>query len=279
MKVLITGGKGLVGRNLYEKLEKNFEVIAPGKDRLNVEEKEKVITTIKEINPEIIIHCAAYTDVDGCEINIKKAYITNAIGTYNISLASSEINCFLIYISTDFVFDGKKKNPYSEFDIPSPLSIYGKTKLAGEYYVSHLVRKFLIIRTSKIFGKNGRNFASRFPFLLKEKKEFHLTTDIVNSPTYVEDLVNAIEFLIKNQAYGIVNICNKGECSWFEFGRKLIEITGEKNVKIFPVSFSEFKGKKAPRPPYSALDTTFLETLGFKMPEWEVSLKKFIFSL
>lgn len=279
MKILITGGKGLVGKNLYEKLKEKFGVIALGKEELNVEEKEKVIKTIKEINPEIVIHCAAYTDVDGCETNIKKAYLTNAVGTYNISLISSDINCYLIYISTDFVFDGEKKTPYSEFDLPSPLSIYGKTKLAGEYYVSHLTKKFLIIRTSKIFGKNGKNFASRFPILLKEKKKFYLTTDIVNSPTYVKDLVNAIEFLIKKQVYGIINICNKGKCSWFEFGKKLIEITRKKDVEIFPVSFYEFKRKKALRPAYSVLDTTLLETFGIKMPEWEYSLKKFIFSL
>lgn len=279
MKILITGGKGFLGKFLTEKLKGEYEVFAYGREELNIEEREKVIKVVRDINPEIVIHSAAYTDVDGCEVNKKRAYLTNGIGTYNISIAASEINCYLIYISTDFVFDGSKKNPYSEFDSPSPLSTYGKTKLAGEYFVSHLLDKFLIIRTSKVFGKGGKNFASRFPFLLEEKKVFSLTADIINSPTYVEDLVSAIEFLIKNQIYGIVNVCNKGSCSWYDYGKKVIELLGKKDVKVIPVSFSDFKDKKAPRPAYSVLDTTFLESLGFKMSEWEFSLREFLKSV
>ncbi len=276
MKILITGGKGLVGKNLEEKLKEKFNVFAFGKNELNVEEKEKVIDKVNEIKPDIVIHCAAFSNVDGCEVEREKAYKINSFGTQNIAIACEEIKSKLIYISTDFVFDGKKGTPYSEIDMPNPINHYGKTKLLGEYYVSHILRNFIIIRTSRIFGKYGKNFASRFPLLLKEKKEFYLTTDVISCPTYVEDLVRAIEFLIKNDFRGIINVCNKGECSWFEFGKKVIELVQKNGVKIIPVKFSDYNEKKALRPHYSILNTDLLETLGFKMPEWECSLKEFI---
>jgi len=276
MKILITGGKGFVGKNLEEKLKEKFSVFALGKDELNVEEKEKVINKINEIKPDIIIHCAAFSNVDGCEVEKEKAYRINSLGTQNIAIACGEIKSKLIYISTDFVFDGKKETPYSEIDIPSPINHYGKTKLLGEYYVSHILSNFTIIRTSRIFGKYGKNFASRFPLLLKEKKEFYLTTDVVSCPTSVKDLVNAIELLIENDFCGIINVCNKGSCSWFEFGKKVIELVQKDGVKIIPVKFSDYSEKKALRPHYSVLNTDLLETLGFKMPEWEYSLKEFV---
>ena len=276
MKILITGGKGLVGKNLEEKLKEKFNVFAFGKDEFNVEEKEKIINKINEIKPDITIHCAAFSNVDRCEVEREKAYRINSIGTQNVAIACREIKSKMIYISTDFVFDGKKETPYSEIDIPSPINHYGKTKLLGEYYVSHILSNFIIIRTSRIFGKWGKNFASRFPLLLKEKKEFYLTTDIISCPTSVKDLVRAIEFLIKNDFLGIINVCNKEGCSWFEFGKKVIELVQKDGVKIIPVKFSNYSEKKALRPHYSVLNTDLLETVGFKMPEWEYSLKEFV---
>ena len=276
MKILITGGKGFVGKNLEEKLKEKFNVFALGKDEFNVEEKEKVINKINEIKPDITIHCAALSNVDRCEVEREKAYRINSIGTQNVAIACREIKSKMIYISTDFVFDGKKETPYSEIDIPSPINHYGKTKLLGEYYVSHILNNFIIVRTSRIFGKWGKNFASRFPLLLKEREEFYLTTDIVNCPTFVKDLVKAIEFLIKNDFLGIINVCNKGSCSWFEFGKKVIELVQKDGVKIIPVKFSNYSEKKALRPHYSVLNTDLLETVGFKMPEWEYSLKEFV---
>jgi len=276
MKILITGGKGFVGKNLEEKLKEKFNVFALGKDEFNVEEKEKIINKINEIKPDITIHCAALSNVDRCEVEREKAYRINSIGTQNVAIACRETKSKMIYISTDFVFDGKKETPYSEIDIPSPINHYGKTKLLGEYYVSHILNNFIIVRTSRIFGKWGKNFASRFPLLLKEREEFYLTTDIVNCPTFVKDLVRAIEFLIKNDFLGIINVCNKGSCSWFEFGKKVIELVQKDGVKIIPVEFADYREKKALRPHYSVLNTDLLETVGFKMPEWEYSLKEFI---
>ncbi|RKY30948.1 MAG: dTDP-4-dehydrorhamnose reductase [Candidatus Omnitrophota bacterium] len=274
-KILITGGKGLVGRNAGEILSDDFEVFSFGKDELDITDRENVIKIFNEIKPDIVLHSGALTDVDLCEENPEKAYLVNSFGTQNVSVASQNIKAYLIYLSTDFIFDGKKNSPYSEYDIPNPLSIYGKSKLLGEYFVSHLSDKFLIIRTSRIFGKGGRNFASKIPFLMKEKEKIFLTEDIINSPTYVVDLVNTIKFLIKKEVFGILNFSNKGFCSWFDYGKKIKEFLGLE-TEIIPVKFKDFKEKKAQRPPFSALNTELIESLGFKIPDWEYSLKVFL---
>ncbi len=277
MKIFITGGKGMAGSFFASAfLERGGDVFSPGRAELDITDREKVIGSIKIFKPDILIHCAAFTDVDGCEINKKRAYLTNAIGTQYVAEGCAEVNCKMLYFSTDFVFDGKKGSPYTEVDTPNPLNIYGETKLLGEYYVSHLLKNFLILRVSRVFGEKGRNFASSLPALMKKEKKIVLTDDLINSPTYVVDLVNAALFLIKKEVCGIVNVCNKGECSWYGYAVKVKEILGLDDVELIPVKFDEFSSKKAKRPHYSVLDTTLLETLGFSMPEWEKSLQEFI---
>lgn len=275
MKILITGGEGLVGRNAGEILSDGFEVFSFGKKQLDITDRENVMRIFNEIKPDVVLHSGAFTDVDLCEENPEKAYLVNSFGTQNVSIASQNIKSYLIYLSTDFIFDGKKNTPYSESDIPNPLSIYGKSKLLGEYFVSHLSDRFLIIRTSRIFGKGGKNFASKIPFVMREKEKIFLTQDIINSPTYVVDLVKAIKFLIKKGVYGILNFSNKGFCSWLDYGKKIKEFLGLE-TEIIPVNFKDFKEKKAPRPKFSALNTELIESLGFKIPDWEYSLKIFL---
>ncbi|HOL23096.1 MAG TPA: NAD(P)-dependent oxidoreductase, partial [bacterium] len=192
MKIFITGGRGMVGNFLTRAfIERGDDVYSPSREELDITDRRKTIESIKNFKPDILVHCAAFTDVDGCEINKNRAYLTNAIGTQYVAEGCAEVNCKMVYFSTDFVFDGKKDSPYSEMDTPNPLSIYGETKLLGEYYVSHFLRKFLILRVSRIFGEKGRNFASSLPLLMKKEKKIVLTDDLINSPTYVVDLVNA----------------------------------------------------------------------------------------
>lgn len=277
MKVFITGSKGLVGSFLSDAfVEKGDEVYASNKKELDITDRERTVRAIKVAKPDVLVHCAAFTDVDGCEVNKRKAYLTNAIATQYVAEGCADIKCRMVYISTDFVFDGKKNTPYSELEIPNPLNIYGQTKLLGEYYISHFLKDFLIVRVSRIFGPGGRNFASSLPMLMKREKEIVLTTNIINSPTYVVDLVEAIIFLIKRDFGGIVNVCNKGECSWYEYGVKIKEILMIEDVKLVPVEFESFSNKKAERPRYSVLDTSLLESLGFSMPHWERSLKIYL---
>jgi len=277
MKILITGGKGLLGRNLSEKLSEH-EVYALSRKSLDITDRDSSIKKFREIKPQITIHCAAFTDVDGCGENREKAYLVNALGSANIAAACFESGSIMVYISTDFIFDGKKRKPYRETDLPGPLNIYGETKLMGEYFVSHLLNRFMIVRTSRVFGKNGQNFASTLPLLLAESgKELILATNLVNSPTYVQTLAGAIAFLLKKDFCGIVNVCNKGSCSWYEYGIEAERILGIKAAKITPARFKDFKKSgTADRPEYSALNTELLESLGFPLPEWTSSLKEYL---
>ncbi|MDD3725669.1 MAG: dTDP-4-dehydrorhamnose reductase [Candidatus Ratteibacteria bacterium] len=277
MKVLITGGKGMVGSFFKDAfMEVGDTVYAPGREEMDITDREKVLETIRMIKPDVLIHCAAYTDVDGCTLNNRKAYLVNAVGTQYVTEGCVDVDSRMVYISTDFVFDGKKTTPYSEVDVPCPLSVYGQTKLLGEYYISHFLKRFLILRTSRIFGEKGKNFASSLPSLMKKEKKLVLTSNLVNSPTYVADLVNAVMFLIKKGGAGIVNVCNKGECSWYEYALKIKEFLKIIDVELIPVEFEDFQNRKAERPRYSVLDTSLLESLGISMPHWEGALQKFL---
>lgn len=278
MRILVTGGKGMTGWYLAESLKVCNEVFAPGRQELDITGRDTVIKTIRDFNPDVVVHCAAFTDVDGCETDTDRAYRVNAFGTQYVSEGCAEAGCMLVHLSTDFVFDGSKKLPYTETDLPNPLSVYAETKLLGEYYVSHIMRRFVIVRPSRIFGRGGRNFASRIPELMQSGKKLILTKDVVNSPTYAVDLVNAIRFLIGKRFYGIVNVCGRGECSWYEYGVKVKEILGAKEAELVPVNFADFDDKKAERPHYSVLSARLLESLGFTMPAWQDSLRTWLFS-
>ncbi len=274
MKILITGGKGMAAGYLAELFKADNEVYAPGRQELDITDRDGVIKTIREHAPDTVIHCAAFTNVDGCETDKERAYRVNAFGTQHVCEACLEAKSMIVHISTDFVFDGKKKTAYLETDLPNPLSVYAQTKLLGEYYVSHMPGRFLIIRPSRIFGNGGKNFASRTPELMKQKgKRIILTEDIVNSPTYAPDLAKAIRFLMEKRFYGIVNVCGRGECSWYEYGMEIKKIMKADDAQLIPVKFSDFSDKKAERPPRSVLNTSLLESLGFIMPDWQFSLR------
>jgi len=276
MKIFITGGKGMVGSLLAEVFENGNTVYAPGREELDIAGRDKTVKAISDFRPDLLFHCAAFTDVDGCENDRKRAYLVNAIGSQYVAEGCAETGCKIVYLSTDFVFDGKKGKPYSETDTPCPLSVYAETKFLGEYYVSHLLRRFVIVRVSRIFGRGGRNFSSVLPHLMKEGKKIVLTDNLINSPTYADDLVKAMAFLIEKKFCGIANICNRGECSWYEYGMALKNMMGVKSADLVPVKFEGFKEGQAERPRYSVLSTELLETLGFSMPDWQNSLRRYL---
>lgn len=278
-KILITGGNGLVGKYLNKKIDKEkYIVFSFGKEELDITNKENCFKIFKEIKPDVVIHLAALTDVDYCEKNSVKAYKVNSEGTKNISEISSEFNSFIIYLSTDFVFDGKKRSPYDEKDEPNPINIYGKSKLKGEEYIKKFSKKYLIIRTSRIFGKNGKSFGCKLPEIIKNKKEVFLTTDIINCPTYAFDLAYCIEKLIEKEFYGIINVCNDGWCSWYEFGMKMKEIL-KSGIEIKGINFDEFSkifNIHAKRPNFSSLSINLLYSLNIKMRRWEEAIISFL---
>jgi len=275
LKILITGRKGQLGSELIDLLSKDNEVYGFGHKELDVTIKNRVMKIVSEVVPEIIIHCAAFTNVDGCESDIKTAFNVNTIGTGNVVVASKKVNSAMVYISTDYIFDGKKNSPYLESDVPNPISIYGISKYGGELIVKNLLNKFFIVRTSWLYDKRGKNFVNTILDITKDKKELKVVSDKVGSPTYVPDLAKAISSLISTKYYGIYHITNSGKCSWYEFAKEILKNAEIKNVKVIPVSTKELN-RLASRPKYSVLANFNLEKIGiYKMRNWELALKDF----
>lgn len=289
MKVLITGISGMLGVDLCQTLREEHEVMGfdikefpstsflpPPVQRGDITRIDEVKRAFHELTPDLVVHTAAYTDVDGCEKNPDKAYKVNALGTQNVCLASQELNIPVIYISTDFVFDGNKDSPYLEFDQPHPISIYGRSKLAGEEYVKTLLNRYFIVRTSWLYGHYGRNFVKTILQLANQKKELRMVNDQVGSPTYTRDLSRKIKELLSTKLYGMYHITNSGSCSWYEFAREILKLAGIKGVKPKPIT-SEELDRPAPRPRFSVLENYCLRlALGNSMRDWKEALKDYI---
>ena len=277
MKLLITGSKGQIGYYLQKALsDEHLELFLTDRNNMDITDYEQTNSTVATIKPDIIIHSAAYTSVDACETNPNEAYRVNALGTRNLAIACNNVNAKMLYISTDFVFDGTKESPYIEFDEPNPLNIYGKTKLAGEEFVKSLLNKFFIVRTSWLYGSHGNNFVKTIQNLAKQKGIIKVVDDQTGSPTFAEDLVEIILQLIKTDYYGIYHCSNDGQCSWYEFAKKIIEYAGLSEITIQPIT-SEELNRPAKRPNFSVLKNYMLELQSLnKVPHWMDSLESFL---
>ena len=225
-------------------------------------DKDKVIEFIRENNPDIVINSAAYTDVDGCEENQDIAYAVNGDGVENLALGCREVDCPLVHVSTDYVFDGTARDPIREDGKIGPISVYGKSKLKGEEAIQKILDKFFIVRTAWLYGINGGNFPKTMLELAKNHSEITVVYDEVGTPTYTPDLAYAISQLIDTDYYGIYHITNSGHCSWCEFARYIFEVAGS-DVNVIPVTASEF-ARPAPRPHYSVLENKRWIDKGFE---------------
>ncbi len=276
MKVLITGAKGMLGSDLMDILSRDNKAIGVDINDFDITDAAKTKENILKIAPQLVIHSAAYTDVDGCETNIELAYRVNAIGTQSISLACQAADIPMLYLSTDFIFDGEKKSPYLEWDHANPLSVYGASKYAGEYFVSHLLKKYYIVRIAWLYGENGKNFVKTILRLADERDKLQIVDDQVGSPTYTVDVANGISQLIKSENYGIYHMVNKGETSWYGFAKKILELSGKSKVVVEPITTEELS-RPARRPAYSVLRNLALElTIGDPMRNWEDALEEFV---
>jgi len=287
MEILVTGSDGQLGKALQEVLPKRNCFFATRED-FDITDRKQVVYQITSVRPAIVIHTAAYTDVDGCEENKELAYRVNVQGTENIALACQKIAATMIYISTDYVFDGRKNTPYNEEDKPNPLSVYGKTKLQGEEIVKKLPKHY-IIRTAWLFGA-GKNFVQAI-LKLAPKQEIRVVNDQIGSPTYALDLAKAIYKIIKisNLTFAqrasaakaesqIYHITNSGQCSWYELAKEIAKLKGLK-LKILPISSKKWKKIKpdsAKRPKYSVLATKKINSLGIKMRPWQEALLDYL---
>ncbi len=272
MRILITGSTGQLGRELINVLDEE-DLVTPARQKVDIRDP-KAIDTIVKLEPKIIVHTAAYTDVDGCEINEELAWETNSNGTKHMAKAAAELQATLFYISTDYVFDGTKKEPYIESDRPNPLNIYGKSKLSGENFVQEISPKFFTIRTSWLYSKTGKNFVNTILDLAKVKDEIMVVDDQIGSPTYAKDLANTIKRLISNDDYGIYHASGEGECSWYDFASEIIKTAGFE-TKVVPICTSEM-ARPANRPHYSTLSNSKLRNLGIRMRPWKEAILEYL---
>ena len=275
MKILITGSNGMLGHDLINALKERHDLIPTTSKTLDITDKKQTIDYIRDKKPDIVINSAAYTDVDGCEENQDLAYSVNGEGVRNLALACRDIDCPLVHISTDYVFDGSATEPIREDGEIGPISVYGKSKLEGEEAIQEILDKYFIIRTAWLYGINGRNFPKTMLELAENHPEITVVYDEVGTPTYTPDLAEGISQLIETYYYGIYHLTNSGSCSWCEFARYIFEIAG-KDVKVIPVTASEF-ARPAPRPSYSVLDNSNWIERGFKpLRSYKDAIKEYI---
>lgn len=275
MKVLVTGGGGQLGHDVKRALEvKKHLVFAPTHNEMDITSQNDVNHAIFSFNPDCVIHCAAWTNVDLAEDEEEKCRAVNVLGTYNITNCCKILDIPIVYISTDYVFDGSGTEPWKITDEPNPQNVYGLSKYDGEKIViSH--SKFFVIRISWVFGINGNNFVKKMIELSKTRNELSVVSDQIGSPTYTADLAQLISEMILTNKFGIYHACNQGFCSWFDFTKKIMEYTGSDTV-IKPIN-SDAWPSKVKRPKNSRLDTSSLKENGFNpLPPWDDALKRFI---
>jgi dTDP-4-dehydrorhamnose reductase len=264
MKILLIGKKGLLGQELMHVFTDHDEIIAVGHDDLDITNKSAVKELLNDVKPDLVINAAAFTYVDDCEIKRDFVMEVNGVSNGNLAEVCHELNAYLLYLSTDYVFDGTKKDGYNEEDVPSPINVYGESKLLGEKLIQQNTDKFYIIRTSWLFGMQGRNFVKTMIDLSKEKKEITVVDDQFGKPTYTPDLAKGIYNFIHSNGNnmpeaGNYHLVNEQAVSWFEFAKEIFKIKGI-NTDVKPISTDEF-ARPAKRPMFSILNNNKLPKL------------------
>lgn len=277
MKVLVTGAKGQLGTDLMNELEKRgIESIGVDVQEMDITDREACMRVISESKADAVIHCAAYTAVDAAEDNVDLCRKINGEGTRNVALACQATGAKLMYISTDYVFDGQGTRPWEPDDSRSPLNVYGQTKYEGELAVEELVEKFFTVRIAWVFGVAGKNFIKTMLRLGKERGAVSVVDDQVGSPTYTYDLARLLVDMIQTDRYGRYHATNEGFCSWYEFACEIFRQAGMNEVKVTPVSSDQFP-VKAVRPANSRMSKAKLEENGFEpLPTWQDALGRFL---
>lgn len=271
--ILLTGGNGQLGTELRHLLdEKGVEYVSTDAKKMDITDAQATMDYITNLKPTVIYHCAAYTAVDKAEDEGKALdEKINVDGTRNVALAAKEVGATLVYISTDYVFDGKLKDGEYAVDAPiNPLNEYGRTKALGEKAVQEIMDDYYIIRTSWVFGKYGHNFVFTMQKLAETRDELTIVNDQFGRPTWTRTLAEFMYFVIdQNAPFGIYHLSNDNACSWYEFAKEILKDT---DVKVLPVTSEQFP-QKATRPQYSVMDLSKAKALGFKIPTWQEALQ------
>lgn len=291
MRIVVTGATGQLGSQLIEGIREGKNALGPlsaavkeahvigfGSRDLDISDLDALRKAFQTEKPDIVINCAAYTDVDGCESDADKAFRVNTLGARNIAVASEEVGAKLVHISTDYVFSGEGTVPFREYDVPAPQSVYGKTKNMGEEAIRECSTRYFIMRTSWLYGRNGKNFVKTILRAARERGSLEVVDDQRGNPTNVEDLVYHILKVMETEHYGTYHCTGEGEGSWYDFAKKIVEYAGIE-ASVAPVTTDKFP-RPAKRPAFSSLDNMMLRlTVGDSMRPWEDALKEFILDL
>ena len=273
MKLLVTGAAGMLGRDLMLAAgNAGHEVVGYGRVELDVTEPTQLGRRLELERPDVVINCAAWTDVDGAETAEEAAFAVNGRGAGNLAAAAAEVEARIVHVSTDYVFDGAKGAPYVESDQPAPLSAYGRTKLAGEEAVAAANKRHFIVRSAGLFGVGGSNFVETMLRLADTQSEVLVVRDQVGSPTYTWHLAYGIVRLIEGIEYGIHHMAASGQCSWYEFAREIFE-QAQVECRVLSITSEEF-GAAAPRPAFSALASQREHAI--RLPSWEDGLAGYL---
>jgi dTDP-4-dehydrorhamnose reductase len=274
MRIFITGCKGQLGRALYAALGEH-QLTGCDLPELDITDRSAIGSAIADFGPDVVIHTAAWTDVDGCARDPERAYRVNALGTQNVALACAAGDAAMVYVSTNEVFDGTATEPYREWDPPHPINPYARSKAAGEWFVRHLLSRFYIARTAWLYASGGRNFPHRIVQLADERGTLRVVTDEVGNPTYTPDLAAAIAALVQTGAYGVYHLTNAGYCSRYDFACEIVRISGRGHVPIEPITLDDFQRTSTP-PRFAPLANIAAAALDIELRPWQEALEEFL---
>ena len=274
--ILVTGSTGQLGSDVVkELLKRGYSTLSPNRSELNLCSEDNIRNYILNSNCEAIVHCAAYTQVDKAEDEKDLCIKINTTATKHIVKCAKILDIPMIYISTDYVFDGTKDGEYTENDETNPINIYGESKLAGEKYVQEILDKYYIVRTSWVFNINGKNFIETMLRLSKANNQLSIVNDQIGSPTYTKDLSRLLVDMLETSKYGLYHATNEGYCSWYEFANTIFKLANI-NIDIKAINSNEY-ASRAKRPLNSKLSKDKLIEYGFKpLPHWEDALKDYL---
>jgi dTDP-4-dehydrorhamnose reductase len=282
MKTVVIGSNGQLGSDCVLAFQQaGHDVVALTHQDIEVSDATSVGRILAHHRPSMVVNTAAFHNVEKCEQEPERSFAVNALGPRNLARLSNDLGYLLMHISTDYVFDGAKNTPYLETDLPRPLSVYGNSKLAGEYFVQTIARRFFVVRISAVYGANpcrakgGNNFVKLMLKLARERGEVKVVDDEFVSPTYTPDVAHQLLKLMQTEAYGLIHATANGSCSWYEYAAAIFQLTDTK-VKLLHAAPGEFP-MKVPRPKYSVLENARLKQLSIDMmPGWRTSLEHYL---